>query len=230
MDRYLLIIKKLKSFSNPKNVIGMARFGINPKGTLGVNLPVLRKIAKEIGKDHDLALKLWRSRIHEARILACLIDKVEWVKEKQIEEWVKDFDSWDVCDAVCLNLFCNHDLAISKCYQWSKRKKEFEKRASFALMAALAVHRKDLKNTIFLKCLPIIEEASNDDRNYVRKAVNWALRQIGKRNLFLRDAALKTAKKILKRNTKSALWIAKDAIRELETDSVLKRLREKDIK
>ncbi len=221
--QYEEIIKKLKSSSNPKNVEGMSRSGINPKNTLGISIPVLRKLGREIGKNHDLALNLWSSGVHEARILAALVDDPSKVTEKQMEEWVKDFDSWDVCDQVCMNLFDKTPFAVKKAVEWSSRKKEFVRRASFALMASLAFHNKKLCDGEFKKFLPIIRKYSVDERNFVKKSVNWALRQIGKRNLVLNKAAIKTAEEILKLDSKAARWIANDALKEC--GAVKKRLR-----
>ncbi len=220
------VIAKLKSHSNPTNVAGMARFGINPKNTLGIPIPFLRAYAKKIGKDHALAQKLWESEIHEARLLAGFIDDPKQVTEKQMEHWAKDFDSWDICDQACSNLFDRTPYAHAKAIEWSKRNEEFVKRAGFALMAALAVHDKKANNEAFLRFLPIIKRESADERNFVRKAVNWALRQIGKRSLLLNAQALKTAREIQKLNSKSAKWIAADAIRELESPAVKGRLRQ----
>jgi 3-methyladenine DNA glycosylase AlkD len=214
------ILKELKSHSNPKNVEGMARFGINPKNTFGVSIPIIRKMGKEIGKNHELARQLWSSGIHEARILAGLIDDSKLVTEEQMEKWVKDFDSWDVCDQVCMNLFDRTKFAYKKAIEWSSRKEEFVKRAAFALVASLSVHDKKAEDERFLKFLPIIKKESTDERNFVRKAVNWALRQIGKRNKRLQKEAIKTAKEIQKIESKSAKWIASDAIRELESKKI----------
>jgi len=210
------VLKKLKSHANPKNVEGMARFGINPNNTLGVSMPLLRKTAKEIGKDHKLAQELWSSGIHEARILAALIDDPKLVDNKQMEKWVKDFDSWDVCDQVCMNLFDKTLFAYQKALKWAKEKKEFVRRAGFVLMATLSVHDKKAKDKDFIKFFPLIKRFSTDGRNFVRKADNWALRQIGKRNIYLNKKAIKLAKEIQKIDSKSAKWIAKDAIRELK--------------
>lgn len=220
----LQVIKKLKSLANPKNVEGMARFGINPQNTLGISIYVLRPLAKEIGKNHQLALELWASGIHEARILAAYLDESEKVTEKQMEKWVKDFDSWDVCDQVCSSLFDQTPFVWEKLEEFTKRKEEFIKRTGFTLMACLAVHDKKALDKDFLKLLPIIKREATDERNFVRKAVNWALRQIGKRNKNLNKEAIKTAKEILKMNNKTAKWIAADAIRELTSQAVQKRL------
>jgi len=224
MKNFEEILIKLKSLSNPKAVAGMARFGINPKDTYGVSIPVLRKMAKQIGRKHLLAKKLWTLGIHETRILAGMIDPPEEVSEDQMEKWVKDFDSWDVCDQVCSNLFDKTKFAHKKAIEWSKRREEFVKRAGFVLMAALAVHDKETGDKEFLKFLPIIKREATDDRNFVKKAVNWALRQIGKRNSALNKIAIQTAKEIQKIDSKSARWIASDAIRELTSEAVRKKL------
>lgn len=219
------IVKKLKAQSNSKNVAGMARFGINPKNTLGVSMPVLRAIAKEIGKDHKLSLELWQTEIHEARILAGLIGTPELVTKKQIDCWASGFDSWDICDQVCMNLFDKTLFVFDKAKEYSQKEKEFVKRAGFALMAALAVHDKKAKDNQFVEFFPFIIKASTDERNFVRKAVNWALRQIGKRNLKLNKQAIKIAKEIQKIGSKTAKWISSDALRELNSEAVQKRLR-----
>jgi 3-methyladenine DNA glycosylase AlkD len=211
------IIKQLNSYANPKNVKGMARFGINPNKTLGISIYTLRPIAKKIGKNHALALKLWSSGIHEARILACYIDEADKVTEKQMETWIADFDSWDVCDQVISNLFDQTPFAYKKAFEWSKRKEEFVKRSGFVLMAALSVHDKKATDSKLMKFFPAIVREAPDERNFVRKAVNWALRQIGKRNENLKKEAIKLVKEILKTypNSKSARWIANDAYHEL---------------
>src|SRR4030065_2897595 len=192
------ILKKLKFLSNPKAVAGMARFGINPENTYGISIPNLRKMAKESGKEHTLARQLWSSCIHEARILAGMIDEPEKVTEKQMEDWVRDFDSWDVCDQTCMNLFEDTPFAYKKAIAWSKRKDEFIKRAGFVMMARLAVSDKKADDKQFEQFLPIIKRESKDERNFVKKAVNWALRQIGKRNRRLNKKAIETAKEIQK--------------------------------
>ena len=222
--KYNDIIQKIKSLSNPEAVKGMARFGINPENTYGVPIPNLRDMAKEIGKDHALAQQLWASGIHEARLLASFIDKAEMVTEAQMESWVKDFDSWDVCDQCCSNLFDKTKFAHGKAAEWSKREEEFVKRAGFVLMAALAVHDKKAADEDFLKFLPIVKRESTDGRNFVKKAINWALRQIGKRNPNLNKIAIKTAEEIQQIDSKSARWIAADAIRELTGEAVQKKL------
>jgi 3-methyladenine DNA glycosylase AlkD len=209
------IIATLRTLANPANVAGMARFGINPQGTLGVSMPMLRKLGRQHRRNHALALELWQSGIHEARILAALVDDSPQVTVRQMETWVRDFDSWDICDGVCCNLFDKTPFARAKIQAWTKRRAEYVKRAGFVLMAALAVHDKAAPDDLFLEFLPLIEREANDERNFVRKAVNWALRQIGKRNPRLRRAAIAAARRIHAQNTKSARWIANDALREL---------------
>ncbi len=218
------IITKLKSLKNLENVAGMARFGINPNNTYGVSIPTLRKMAKESGRDHSLAQELWASRIHEARILAGFLDDPKLVTAEQMENWVKDFDSWDICDQVCSSLFDRTPFAHKKAIEWSSREEEFVKRAGFVLMAALSVHDKRAVDDEFLIFLPIIKIEATDERNYVKKAVNWALRQIGKRNSTLNKKAIETAKEIQKLGSKSARWIASDAVRELTSKSVQDKL------
>jgi len=206
-NQIISYLKKQAVFSDKQ---GMTRFGIDTRFALGVRIPVLRSLAKKLGRDHKLALELWKTKIHEARILASMIDEFDKVTKKQMDSWIKGFNSWDICDQVCMNLFFNTPHAWSKVFEWVKKEKEFERRAGFALMAVLAWKDKKAKDKDFLKFFPLIKKYSFDERNFVKKAVNWALRQIGKRNVFLRKQAIKTAKEILKMNT--VKWIAKDAL------------------
>jgi 3-methyladenine DNA glycosylase AlkD len=222
------VIKTLKKQSNKENVAGMARFGINSRNTLGVPMPVLRRLAHELGKDHALALALWDSGIHEARILAGLIAEPARLNDGQMERWVKDFDSWDVCDQVCSNLFDKTPAAAAKAAAWSRRTEEYVKRAGFVVMAALAVHNKTAPDAVFRKFLPLVLCGARDERNFVRKGVNWALRQIGKRNQSLNRAAIAMAREIAQLGTPAARWIAGDALRELESPEVRLRLRKKE--
>jgi len=218
------ILNILKSQANMDNVAGMARFGINPDKTLGVSIPALRKLAKQIGRDHRIAQELWDSGIHEARILAGFVDDPKLVTEAQLEAWVAGFDSWDVCDQVCAGLFDATPFAWNKAVEWTARPEEFVKRAGFVLMAALAVHDKKAADDRFIAFLPLIARESNDARNFVRKAVNWALRGIGKRNRALNQVAIQTARDILMLDSKTARWIAADALRELSSDAVQAKL------
>lgn len=209
------IITELKKYSNSKNKEGMAKFGINSQYALGIKIPVLRRLVRKIGRNHKLAQGLWKSQIHEARILTSMIEEVKKVKEKQLEEWVKVFNSWDLCDQCCMNLFDKHPIAWKKAIEWANRDKEFIKRAGFVLMTCLAVHNKKAKDKDFLKFFPIIKKYATDKRNFVKKSVSWALRQIGKRNPNLRKEAIKLAKEIREINSPTARWVANDVIREL---------------
>lgn len=219
------VLEKLKALSDPKALAGMARYGINPENTYGVSIPNLRKMAKEIGIDHALAQQLWVSGIHEARILASMIDDPKMATEEQLESWVKDFDSWDVCDQCCSNLFERTEFAYQKAIEWSSSDKEFIKRAGFVLMARLAVSDKKAVDIKFEPFLPLIKREAGDNRNFVKKAVNWALRQIGKRNLNLNKKAIEIARGIQQMDSRSAKWIASDAIRELTSQAVQEGLR-----
>ena len=225
--KYSKIIKTLKSQRNPRNIEGMARFGISRKGTLGISIPILRKMGKDIGKDHALAKKLWASRIHEARMLAIFIGEPEKVTEKEMSIWVKDIDSWDICDQLCSNLWDRTPFAYKKAFQWSRRREEFVKRTGFVLMATLSVHDKQATNATFEKFFPIMIREAQDKRNYVKKAVNWSLRQIGKRNLSLNKKAVTVAKRIQKLDSRSARWIANDAIRELTSKKTLEQIKKR---
>jgi 3-methyladenine DNA glycosylase AlkD len=209
------VITFLKQKSNPANLAGMSRYGIDVQHALGIPIPELRKLAGVIKRDHALALELWATGFHEARILASMIDDPALVTSNQIDSWVKEFDSWDVCDQVCSNLFDHTPFALEKAIAFSANEEEFIKRAGFVLMAVYAVHNKTAKNDAFIDLLPIIECEAWDNRNFVKKAVNWALRQIGKRNDKLKIAALESANRILLQNSKAAKWIAADAIKEL---------------
>jgi 3-methyladenine DNA glycosylase AlkD len=219
------ILAEMRARHDPKAVEGMARFGISSDGALGLSVPYLRSMAKRIGHDHGLAKGLWESGVHEAKILAAMVDEPKKVTEAQMEKWADEFDSWDVCDGCCGNLFDRTPLAYEKALEWSAREKEFVKRAGFALMAELAVHDKAAPDEKFVKFFGAIERGSTDPRNFVKKAVNWALRQIGKRNAKLNRAALDLAVKISIKKSKSAKWVASDAIRELRSEAVQKRLR-----
>lgn len=190
------ILEKLKGKARPDQVEGMAKYGIAAEGRLGVSVPDMRKIAKESGKDHQLALELWKTGIPEARIVAAMIGEPEKLTEEQMEDWVKDVNSWDVCDQVCMNLFEKPPLAWKKILDWSEREEEFVKRTAFALIACLAWHGKYTEDEKFIELFPVIKRGATDERNYVKKAVSWALRNIGKRNPNLNKAAIKATKDI----------------------------------
>jgi 3-methyladenine DNA glycosylase AlkD len=210
------VLDFLEKHSNPANVQGMERFGIKTNHALGIDMPMLRLKARELRKNHELALQLWDSGIHEARILASLCAEPEKLTEAQAEKWVADFDNWGICDQVCLNLFDRLPFAGKKILEWAKRDEEYVRRAAFALIAVLAVHDKEMSDSDFEKFLPLIEKYSTDERNFVRKAVNWALRQTGKRNDRLCRASMALAKKLKAADSSSARWIGSDALRELE--------------
>ena len=219
------VMERLESKARPDQLEGMARFGMAVEKRLGISIPELRKLAKEIGKNHDLALELWKTGIAEARILAGMIGDYQKLTEEQMEDWVKDINSWDVCDQVCMNLFDKSPLAWKKINDWSEREEEFVKRAAFSLIACVAWHDKKAPDDKFIELLPLITREALDERNFVKKAVNWALRHIGKRNKSLNKAAIDAAREIRQLDSKTALWIANDAIRELESEAVQKRLR-----
>jgi len=211
------IIKRLKSLHNKKNVEGMRRFGIKSKNMLGISMPVIRRMAAETGKNHGVALELWDSGIHEAMILASLIADPELMNDDVLEKWVNEIDSWGICDQACLNLFRKIPSAHDMAAEWAVREEEYVRRAGFSLMAVLAVHDRDSSDSSFKKFFPLILNASSDERNFVKKAVNWALRQIGKRNHRLNREAIKLAEKISRMDSRSAKWIAADALRELKS-------------
>jgi 3-methyladenine DNA glycosylase AlkD len=221
------ILRKLKSMGNEKDRAGMSRYGINVKNAYGVSVFKIRELAKPIKRDHELARNLWKTGIHEARILAGFLADPKKMNANLMESWVRDFDSWDICDLVCAHLFDRTYRGPMKAVEWASRKEEFVKRAGFVLMASLSVHAKYAPDEAFKKYLAIVKRESTDERNYVKKSVNWALRQIGKRNIYLNKEAIKTAKQIQKIDSKTARWIASDALRELKSDKVQERLSKK---
>jgi 3-methyladenine DNA glycosylase AlkD len=226
-NKFDQVISHLRSLQNEDNLAGMARFGIATERAFGIKHPELKQIAKDYRKDHDLALELWASGYHEARLLATIIDDPKQVTEDQAEAWVKELNSWDICDGFTGNLIDKTPFAYKKAMQWARREPEFVRRAGFALMAWLPVHDKKAPETRFHPFFPMIVRYSTDERNFVKKAVNWALRQLGKRSLSLNRRAIQAARQLAKLDSKAARWIAKDALKELEGDSVQKRLREK---
>ncbi len=220
------IVKKLETLADPEYLARNERFACPVEGSLGVSLPKLRKLGKGIGKNHDLALGLWKQPIRDAKMLAAIVDEPDKVTEKQMEAWVQDFDSWGLCDISTTDLFDRTQFAYKKAIEWSDREEEFVKRAAFSLMAGLAVHDKDAPDNKFVQFLLIIKREAADERNFVKKAVNWALRNIGKsRNKNLWEEAIKTAEEIQKIDSKSARWIASDALRELNADYIKKRFK-----
>jgi len=211
------VIDLLQQMASPKYRDGMLRFGIANNKALGVRIPDLRKLAKEIKRNHTLAQQLWDTDVHEARLLATMIADPKLVTEQQIDKWVLEFDSWDICDQACSNLFDRTPFAIDKAIEYCSSEKEFVKRAGFVIMAALSVHDKEADDIVFIQFMPIVEREAHDERNFVKKAVNWALRQIGKRNNTLKPVAIATGERILQQNSKAAKWIANDALRELRS-------------
>jgi 3-methyladenine DNA glycosylase AlkD len=220
-------IGELRRHGKQRNIDGMARYGIRAEVVFGVSKPKMDAVARQIGKNHDLGLRLWATGIHDGRLLGMLISEPHKVTARQMEVWVRDFDNWDVCDGTCCHLFVFAAPAWKKAFAWTNRKAEFEKRAGFALAAYLAVHDKSAADAPFRKFLSVIEREAWDDRNFVRKAVNWALRNIGKRNLALNRAAIACAERIHRSENRAARWIAADALRELRSDAVQNRLHQK---
>jgi len=219
------VLDRLQSKARPEQLRGMAKYGMSVEKRLGVSIPDMRRLAKEIGRDHKLALDLWKTGTAEARIVAGMVADPAKLTEEQMEEWVKGINSWDVCDQVCMNLFEKNPLAWKKIVDWSEREEEFVKRAAFSLVACLAWHDKKASDDEFIGLLPVIRRAATDERNFVKKAVNWALRNVGKRNRNLNRAAINTAREIQRLDSKAARWIAADAIRELESDAIQSKLR-----
>ncbi len=223
------IIEILEAQADPVNVAGMRRFAITAEKAFGVAAPALKQLAKDAKKQaadrHALALELWRTGVHEARIIAALIDDPQQVTEAQMEAWAADFDNWAVCDSTCGHLFSRTPLAYRKIDEWSARDAEFVKRAGIVLVAWLAVHDKKAPDARIAEFLPLLEKHAGDDRNFIKKAVNWSLRSIGKRSLELNRLAIEAAARIKAQNTRSARWIAADALRELTGEKVQQRLQ-----
>lgn len=209
-------MERLNRLADQASAAGMARFGINADRALGIRMPVIRALARETGRDQNLALGLWGTGVHEARLLAILVAEPRLLTTDLMDRWIADFNSWDVCDQACLNLFIRSPEAYEKAAEWTSRSGEYEKRAGFAMMAALAVHDKKAADDSFIRFLTLILTHAADDRNFVKKAVNWALRQIGKRNAVLRELAIQTALQIRALDSRAARWIAADALRELQ--------------
>ena len=220
------IMEELKTQADPASLSGMERYGINTDNALGVKIPNLQALAKKIGNDHKLAYELWDTGINESRILAAMIDEPDKVDQKQMNAWVKDLNSWDVCDQVCSRLFDHTAHAWQMVEEWSSRHEEFVKRAAFTMMATLAVHDKRSRDGRFEMLIPLIKRESSDSRNYVRKAVNWALRQIGKRSRYLNSIAIRTAHELENSEDRTSRWIARDALRELTGEKVQSRFYE----
>lgn len=221
------IIEQLRAQGSERNRAGMGRFGINVERAFGMSIPSLRATARLIGRNHELALALWASGWHEARLLAVFTDEAERVTPEQMDRWAGDFNSWDITDQCCSNLFIRTPFAERKVREWAQREEEFVRRAAFAMIAAMAVHSKTMTDQDFRSMLMLVRAAADDERNFVRKAVNWALRQIGKRNMALHADAVATAEDIALRPSKAARWIARDALRELRKPETIARIQSK---
>jgi len=206
---------------------GMARFALPSDKAFGVSVGTLKQEAKRIGRNHELALSLWKSGWHEARILATMIDDPARVTVAQMDRWCGDFDNWGIVDTACFHLFDRTPHAWGRLVPWSKKRDEFGKRAAFALLWSLSAHDKRATDAAFVKGLALIERAAGDDRNFVKKAVNMALRAVGKRNPVLNAAAVATSRRLAASDQPSARWIGKDALRELTGPSVARRLAAK---
>lgn len=220
------VLQELQTLSNPNFKAGLSHFGITSETALGIKIPELRQYAKKLKPKPELALQLWQTKVHEARLLAIFITRPKWVTEAQMENWVSDFNSWDICDQACI-LFARTPFGFPKALEWSTRAPEYEKRAAFALMACLAVHDKKATDEMFIQFFPVLEREANDSRNFVKKAINWALRQIGKKNIVLNQLAINTAQNIKNQNSSAGNWIAADALRELTNPDLQVKLKTK---
>ena len=219
------VLAELRALGSEEGRAGMARFGINTEKAFGVSMAAARPLARKYKRQHDLALGLWATGIHEARILAALIDDPKLVTKKQMDAWAAEFNSWDLCDQACMKLFAKTPYVAEKVAKWAKDKREFVRRAAFATIAGYAVHAKRATDDEFLPFLKLIEAHATDPRNFVKKAVNWALRQIGKRSKALHAPALALAEKLAACEDKTARWIGKDAVKELSDPKQIARLK-----
>ena len=219
------ILRDLERLASPANVAGMARYGITSANVLGVRMTELRTRARGFKRDHELALALWDTGVYEARLLAAFVDDSTQVTSEQMETWAAAFDSWALCDGVCGHLFDRTSHAVEKAFAWAERDEEYVKRAGFVLMATLAVHDKRAPDDLFVRVLDVVERHAQDPRNFVKKAVNWALRHVGKRNMALNEKAVATARLLAGRDDATARWVGRDALRELTNPKTLERIR-----
>lgn len=217
------ILRRLKAQGSAENVAGMARFGITVRNAYGVPTGPLEAMARELGRNHGLARELWATGNREARIVSTYIADPKALTRSEMDRWVRDFDSWDICDGCAIHLFRKSPFAWERALKWAVQKREFVRRAGFAMIATLAVHDKQAPDETFLEVLPLIEQTAEDDRNFVKKAVNWALRQIGKRNAALSVAAMQVAERLAQSENRTARWIGKDAIRDINASWTRKR-------
>ena len=215
----------LKRRGSKRNVEGMARYGIRARKVFGVPMAAMKDLAKRFGANHELAAALWATGWHEARILAAFVDEPERVTSAQMDRWCRDFDNWAICDTVCFHLFDRTPHAFRKVAQWSRRREEFVKRAAFALLASVALHDKHTSDEQFARCLPLIERAAGDERNFVKKGVSWGLRGLGRRSPDLHAAAVALAQRLSASPEPAARWVGKDALRDLTRPMVIRRLK-----
>ena len=215
------VIEILEGMANPEKIkIKQGRFGITANNSLGIYQKDLKELAGKIGCNNKLALKLFDSGIYEARILCSKIYHPESITEELMEKWVATFENWEICDSFCMGFFAKSKFALTKAIEWSKDEHEFVKRSGFVIMASYGFANKNADNEVFEKFLPIVEREAIDERLYVKKAVNWALRNIGKRNIDLNNSAISVANRIANIESKSAKWIANNALKELKNPTV----------
>ncbi len=221
------VVAELRSLANQKTLDGMSRYAIPSDKAFGVPVGTMRQLAKRLGRSHELAAALWKAGWYEARMLASFVDDPQLVTPAQMDSWCHDFDSWAICDTVCFHLFDRTPHAFRKIRQWADRKPEFEKRAAFALLASVALHDKSADDELFAQCLPLVESAATDERNFVKKSLVWALRSIGERGIALNAAASMVAQRLAATPDATARWIGKTTLRELGSPAAKQRLSKK---
>jgi 3-methyladenine DNA glycosylase AlkD len=229
-ERVAAAVEDLKAHATEHTLKGLARFAIDAPSAIGVSMTDMKAIAKRAGRSHELAAALWLEGWYEARMLACLVDDTGQVTAEQMETWAADFDNWAICDTACFCLFDRTPYAWHKVEEWAGRDEEFVKRAAFALLASLTVHDKKAPDKPYLRGLAYIEKAASDDRNFVKKSVNWALRSVGKRSPALHTAAIEVAKRLAASPQPAPRWVGKEALRELVGESVTRRIEAKKAK
>jgi 3-methyladenine DNA glycosylase AlkD len=221
-EQVQVALQSLEQMSTQRDRDNLARFGIEATNPLGVSMSNIQVVARRLGRSHELAAALWDTNVYEARMLTSFVDEPERVTAAQMDRWCRDFDNWGICDTLCFKLFDQTPHAWAKVAQWGDKRDEFVKRAAFALLASLAGHDKSATNEQFLDCLPLIERAATDERNFVKKGVSWALRTLGRRNAVLNEAAVVVARRLAASPEPAARWIGKGALKEL-TSALVKR-------
>lgn len=221
------VVAELRNLANPKTLEGMSRYAIPSDKAFGVPVGTMRQLAKRLGRSHELAAALWKTGWYEARMLASFVDDPQLVTPAQMDSWCRDFDSWAICDTACFHLFDRTPHAFRKIRQWANRKPEFEKRAAFALLASVALHDKSAEDELFVQCLPLVESAATDDRNFVKKSLVWALRGVAGRSIALNSAATMVAQRLAATPDATARWIGKTTLRELGSPAARQRLSKK---